>query len=129
MYRLHTKKQLAYFDEAVRLHMEKGYSFEHVARILPISSTTVSDWVRIFVAERGKTDTVMSKNKSKAEQSKAPSCAEDSKPDTEALQRRIAQLEKQLQYAEIRAEFLDEMINVAESMFNIPIRKKAGARQ
>lgn len=31
--------------------------------------------------------------------------------------------------AEIKAEFYDEMINVAEAKFKVPIRKKAGAKQ
>ena len=31
--------------------------------------------------------------------------------------------------AEIKAEAYDELINVAEAKFRIPIRKKAGAKQ
>lgn len=31
--------------------------------------------------------------------------------------------------AEIKAEFYDEIINVAEAKFKLPIRKKAGAKQ
>ena len=38
-------------------------------------------------------------------------------------------LEAQLRQAEIKAEFYDEMINVAEAKFKVPIRKKAGAKQ
>lgn len=44
-------------------------------------------------------------------------------------QARIEELEKRLKQAEIKAEAYEEMINVAEAMFNIPIRKKAGAKQ
>ena len=39
------------------------------------------------------------------------------------------ELEKRLKQAEIKAEAYEEMINVAEAMFKIPIRKKAGAKQ
>lgn len=49
--------------------------------------------------------------------------------DVQALQNRIKELEAQLLQAEIKAEFYDEMINVAEAKFKIPIRKKAGAKQ
>ena len=45
------------------------------------------------------------------------------------LQARVKELEAQLLRAEIKAEAYDEMINVAEAKFRIPIRKKAGAKQ
>ena len=49
--------------------------------------------------------------------------------DVKALQSRIKELEKRLRMAEIKAEAYDEMINVAEAKFRIPIRKKAGAKR
>ena len=49
--------------------------------------------------------------------------------DVESLQKRVKDLEKQLLQAELKAEFYDEMISVAEAKFKIPIRKKAGAKQ
>ena len=45
------------------------------------------------------------------------------------LLERIKQLEKQLKEAEIKAAAYNEMINIAESTFKIPIRKKSGAKQ
>ena len=64
----------------------------------------------------------------------------DSKPSPEAqaeelpktvmeLQAELKKLRAQLTKAEIKAEAYDELINVAEAKFNIPIRKKAGAKQ
>lgn len=47
-----------------------------------------------------------------------------SEEELEALRRRVDELEKQVLQAEIRTEAYDEMINVAETMFGIPIRKK-----
>ncbi len=49
--------------------------------------------------------------------------------EVKELQKRIKELEAQLLAAEIKAEAYDEMINVAEAKFRIPIRKKAGAKQ
>ena len=49
--------------------------------------------------------------------------------DVAKLQERVKELEAQLLRAEIKAEAYDEMINVAEAKFRIPIRKKAGAKQ
>jgi hypothetical protein len=48
---------------------------------------------------------------------------------TEALQQKIAALEKQLEWEKLRSEALDTMINIAEKDLNIPIRKKPGAQQ
>ncbi len=49
--------------------------------------------------------------------------------DVKDLEKRVKELEAKLLKAEIKAEAYDEMINVAEAKFNIPIRKKAGAKQ
>ena len=51
------------------------------------------------------------------------------KDEIAKLQARVKELEAQLLHAEIKAEAYDEMINVAEAKFRIPIRKKAGAKQ
>jgi transposase-like protein len=48
---------------------------------------------------------------------------------TEALQQKIAALEKQLEWEKLRSEALDTMINIAEKDLNIQIRKKLGAQQ
>ena len=45
------------------------------------------------------------------------------------LLKKIAALEKQLEWEKLRADALDIMINVAEEKLNIPIRKKSGSRQ
>jgi len=50
-------------------------------------------------------------------------------PDTEDLQKKIAALQKQLQYEKLRADALDTMINIAEDKLNIAIRKKPGSPQ
>ena len=49
--------------------------------------------------------------------------------DVKALQKRIKELEARVLHAELKAEFYDEMINVAEAQFKIQIRKKADTKQ
>ena len=44
--------------------------------------------------------------------------------ETLKLKKRIAELEKQLQTAEMKAIAFSTMVDVAEKEFNIPIRKK-----
>lgn len=46
-----------------------------------------------------------------------------------ALQERTKILEQRLQQSELRGVALDTLIDVAESQFNIEIRKKAGTKQ
>ena len=45
------------------------------------------------------------------------------------LEQRILELESALKGERLRADFYEEMINVAEAKFNITIRKKAGTKQ
>ena len=49
--------------------------------------------------------------------------------DYDALRAEITRLKKELHYEKMRAEALDTMIDVAEEIFNIPVRKKAGTKQ
>lgn len=122
MYYLQTEKQRKYFKETIRLHYERGYGEDRIARILPIGHATVSRWIAIFEREKGNVFGMQSDGKSQPHPAPAES-------DVKALQSRIKELEKRLRMAEIKAEAYDEMINVAEAKFKIPIRKKAGAKR
>lgn len=124
MYRLHTEKQLKYFDEVIRLHYEEGYGKDRISQLLPIGHTTASRWIAIFAKEKGK---ISGANDMRKPQETASSSQE--KDEIAKLQARVKELEAQLLHAEIKAEAYDEMINVAEAKFRIPIRKKAGAKQ
>ena len=120
MYQLHTEKQLKYFDEVIRLHHEEGYGENRISELLPIGHTTASRWIAIFAREKGRI--FGSKDMQKPQTS-------TSTDEVQELKERIKELEAQLLRAEIKAEAYDEMINVAEAKFKIPIRKKAGAKQ
>ena len=50
---------------------------------------------------------------------------EELSSDVQSLQAKIKELEAQLKKENFRADAYDEMINVAEAKFNIPIRKKS----
>ena len=126
MYQLHTAKQRQYFDEVIRLHYEVGYGRNKICRLLPVGRATVSKWISIFAKEEGKIFVAKDMKKSQTSNS---SQNQSKEVEVEALQKRVKELEAQLKYAEIKAEFYDEMINVAEAKFKISIRKKAGAKQ
>ena len=121
---LHTKKQELYFNEVIRLHREYGYGEGRISKILPIGHSTVSRWIAIFVAENNGKTVQMKKRKPPTEH-----ITSDTKASIKALQSEIIRLQAQVKQANLRADAYDEMINVAESKFNISIRKKAGAKQ
>lgn len=124
MYQLHTEKQRKYFAEAIRLHYEEGYGSNRIERILPVGHSTISRWIAIFAKEKGKIS--MAKHSINTQDISSVRINDD---EVKELQKRIKELEAQLLAAEIKAEAYDEMINVAEAKFRIPIRKKAGAKQ
>lgn len=124
---LRTKKQKLYFAEVIRLHRQYGYGEDRISRILPIGHTTVSRWIGTFARENKSQLVVKPRSKSKKaspEVSESPSVTE-----LKALETEVVRLKAQLAYAEFRADAYDEMINVAESKFNISIRKKVGVKR
>ena len=50
-------------------------------------------------------------------------------PGGESLEEENARLRKELELAQLRAEGLEIMIDLAEKQFKIPIRKKSGAKR
>ena len=124
MYHLHTAKQQKYFDEVIRLHYKEGYGPERISNLLPIGHSTVSRWIAIFAKEGVN---VSGTNDMQKPQENTSSQVPNE--DVAKLQARVKELEAQLLRAEIKAEAYEEMINVAEAKFRIPIRKKAGAKQ
>lgn len=119
----YSAKKQKYYDKVIGLH-QKGYGSRMISRSVPVCRQTIVNWIAIF-AEQNKTNTV---------QMKAPkpiqtASAQDGIQDVRLLQERIKELEAQLKHESLRADFYDEMINVAEAKFNIPLRKKAGAKR
>ena len=54
---------------------------------------------------------------------------ESYKEEIAQLKKRNKELEKALAFSKLETEARDLMISIAEEQFNIPIRKKAGAKQ
>lgn len=125
-----------------RILYDDGLSVGRIAKVLSMSRSTVYRWIATFAEEK---EIVMSVKKKSAKrvsiptpeygrievQSKQEKAAaqERVKIKSESAEEKIARLEKELREARLRADFYDEMINVAEKRFDIQIRKKAGAKQ
>ena len=91
----------------------------------PAEKGKITMWMRKFgIKDKFVKNTnfeIMPKQKKDSEQS-----SEDF--ETLTLKKRIAELEKQLQTAEMKAIAFSTMVDIAEKEFNIPIRKKHNTR-
>lgn len=121
MFIYQTEKKRKYYDRVIEIYNQTGYSAYRIAKLnlVPLDKHTIAEWIANFVAGNGTVtpQAVMQSNQ------------ENCNGELEALQKKVADLEKQLKYQEMRADAYDTMIDIAEKKFNIPIRKKAGAKQ
>ena len=111
-----------YYGKVIDLY-QKGYGSKLISKLVPVCRQTITNWISIF-AEENQLNTA----RMKSPKSQQPSAPKDQQ-DVSALQERIKELESQLKHERLRADFYNEMIDVAEAKFNIPIRKKAGAKR
>jgi len=134
-----TKKRELYYDDVIRLYYEEKLRISSIVRIIPVSETTISNWIRIFATENKLSKGSIMRKRSISEAKPKASTPED----IIELRKQLAEVRKELKDREkalmekdrelrrqtMRADFYDEMINVAENMFKIDIRKKAGTKQ
>ena len=109
--------RLQYHDEAIRLYYEEQIGGISISKKLGIPSSTIYEWISNFAAANPEIHAQMKK---------------DSGPTPEdyaKLQAEVARLQKALKTEHMRAELYNKMIDVAEEMFKISIRKKAGPKQ
>ena len=97
-----TEKQRLYYEKVISLYRDQHMGKTRIAKIIPVSDWTISNWIRTFVAENPK---YKNKRMKMAEEKRKQKAIEES------LQSPLP------------------MINVAEKQFNISIRKKAGTKQ
>ena len=104
--------------EVVRDYLLNGIDQCQIAQKYGISQHSVSRIIRNFAASNDKSALFM-KNR-----------PTDSQADEiKALREEVMELKKKLHQETMRADFYDTMVDVAEEMFNIEIRKKAGTGQ
>ena len=125
------ENQALYYNEVMRLYFEEGLGSLRITHLVPVSRSTILRWIRNFVSENPEYRYQMQKAStpklvdSVADEQQKEASLEEIK----ALKEELGRLKVQLQKAELRADLYDEMINVAEKQFNIPIRKKVGVKR
>ncbi|MBW6481120.1 MAG: transposase [Bacteroidales bacterium] len=121
------EKHRRYYAKVTKLYFEDGLGYLRISKLIPVAATTVKNWCITFAEENG---IKMEKRgrKVKKPELKAPESI-GTPNDIKALQAEVARLQKELKREKLRADAYNTMIDIAESKFNIPIRKKAGAKR
>lgn len=136
--------------EAVCLY-EKGWTLNEISKKFDRSKSNIWVWINKFAKELDDPNMKEKKKRNDVKRMRArrrfgimapedgshestdisdSNLAPDAASPGEAeLKARIARLERELEDARLMRDFYDEMINIAERDFNIPIRKKGGAKR
>ena len=117
-------------QQIIQEYLTQGGGFRKLAAKYGISRTTLCKWVMVHQGIHNLPPTEKQQQYSVYSMSnKYSKLNTEEQQSAEALQKKIAVLEKQLEWEKLRVEALDTMINIAEKDLNIQIRKKPGAQQ
>ncbi len=119
-----------YYDKAMSLYFEQEHSVSEISKLFSVAESTIRYWISTFAKEKtSKSNITMSKQVIETALSQDAQSIDLNDMDVAALRKELASMRKKLADAELKAELYNEIINVAESKFNISIRKKAGTKQ
>src|SRR5476651_2575807 len=104
-------------EKVVAEYKKGGVSFREMERKCGTSASTIHRWVREHEAGKRR------KRKLKDRARQALVTKDSGLPDD------VKRLRKELEEARLYNQLLNAMIDIAEEQFEIPIRKKPGARQ
>lgn len=117
-------------EQIIAEYLTQGCGFRKLAAKYGISRTTICKWVMIHQGIHNLPSTEKQQKYSVSSMnSSTKKLTSEQWQSNEALQQKIAALEKQIEWEKLRSEALDTMINIAEKDLNIQIRKKPGAQQ
>ena len=125
MFQNKSKKRDLYYDRVIHLYYDEGLGNKKISNILPVNPSTVTTWIRNFALEHPEMIRKCMKRTPPPVEIKKSEMPDD----VQSLKAEISRLKRELADANLRADAFNEMINVAEERFNIPIRKKTGAKQ
>lgn len=131
MFYYRSTKAEQFYDTAMDLYFHKGVGATQIVKQLPISRSNLYRWIAKFAEENGlKEPSDMSKDTAKGQPASTRQEGQSgSTDDVNVLRARIEELEEQLRHEKMRSEAYSTMIDLAESTFKVPIRKKSGAKR
>ena len=105
-------------EEIIRLVLYQGQPAKMVAQKYSIPNIhIIANWVRIYKKKLEKGAVTL------------PTMQKPKRRDTVVLKKRIKQLEKSLEKANVLIYGLNSMIDYAEKELKVPVRKKPGTKQ
>lgn len=108
----------------------KGYSYREIGEETGVSKSSVARILRNFDPEIEKSQKLLeSMAKEKTDNGKQMTREQRLLEEVASLKAELRATRRELDHQTLRAEVLDEIINVAERKFDIEIRKKAGAKR
>lgn len=108
----------------------KGYSYREIGEETGVSKSSVARILRNFVpANESSYELLKSMAKEKTDTERQRTREQRLLEEVASLKAELRATRRELDHQTLRAEVLDEIINVAEHKFNIEIRKKAGAKR
>lgn len=108
----------------------KGYSYREIGEETGVSKSSVARILRNFVpANESSYELLKSMAKEKTDTERHRTREQRLLEEVASLKAELRATRRELDHQTLRAEVLDEIINVAEHKFNIEIRKKAGAKR
>lgn len=110
--------------EIIQLYYVKNLTMREVSEKIGEKSKTIQKWLAIFASENKE------KLENMAKKSTLPASAhvQCDAEEIRRLREENRRLSKELKYEKMTTLALNTMIDVAEEMFEIPIRKKAGTK-
>lgn len=107
-----------YYFSGLSLH---GYAKQHGLK----DSGMLSRWIKMYEEDKD----FISLQSELAESEMGNRNKDSYKEENALLKKRIKELEKALAYSKLETKARDILIDKAEEYFNVPIRKKSGAKQ
>lgn len=116
-------------QQAVKEYLLDGIPYRALAKKYGVSRSTINKWVLVYqgihnIPRSHKQISYDLQQKTLGKKSKQPILQHQNE-----LEKKIALLEKQLEWEKLKSHALDTMINIAERELNIDIRKKHGTKQ
>lgn len=115
-------------EQIIQEYLQQGCGYRKLQAKYGISRTTICKWVQVYQGIYGLDRTHKQQSHYLRDMDDPQKKRLPKKQITaDDLQKKIAALEKHLQWEKLRADALDTMIDVAEQKLNINIRKKSGS--
>lgn len=111
-------------EELVAEYLAGEMSYREMEERYGVSSSTLQRWVVVTGREAARRAKAAQAGETEHEAAES-----GEEPEERDLATEVKRLRGELRKAELHAKLLNEMIDIAEEQFEIPIRKKHGARR